>query len=316
MPPAKRFEVLREGICSNFMPWAIECSERSEFSAHIESLQTSKGSIASCLINPIDSRRTAHELSQSKSDCVYGNFIVSGNYRVRQFGREETAVTGDIILYDSSSPVDVVAHNTEKYHDISIKIDKSAFDPLISDSLVENVLIKKSELMRPIDSMLKFLSRSLLALPAEELEVLFDAWIQMLPAVLRKSHADRPLFPEFRIGQEITRELFDYIGRELSNPELSPTSAADHLGISVRYVHKLMAISGTTFSTHVMNQRLGKIMCDLYSVPKSSQSIAKIAFRWGFNDLSTFNRLFKRKFGVTPKQFRGGGDAYDAQVDE
>jgi AraC-like DNA-binding protein len=29
-----------------------------------------------------------------------------------------------------------------------------------------------------------------------------------------------------------------------------------------------------------------------------------VAFRWGFNELSSFNRAFKKKYGCTPSQFR------------
>jgi AraC-like DNA-binding protein len=33
-------------------------------------------------------------------------------------------------------------------------------------------------------------------------------------------------------------------------------------------------------------------------------SVAQVAFRWGFTDLSTFHRAFRRAFGVTPGDVR------------
>jgi AraC-like DNA-binding protein len=36
----------------------------------------------------------------------------------------------------------------------------------------------------------------------------------------------------------------------------------------------------------------------------SSLSIAEIGYDCGFNNLSNFNRIFKKKKGVTPKEFR------------
>ena len=36
----------------------------------------------------------------------------------------------------------------------------------------------------------------------------------------------------------------------------------------------------------------------------SSLSIAEIGYDWGFNNLSNFNRIFKKKKGVTPSEFR------------
>ena len=35
-----------------------------------------------------------------------------------------------------------------------------------------------------------------------------------------------------------------------------------------------------------------------------SLTISEIAYRAGFNDLSTFNREFRRHFGATPSEFR------------
>ena len=37
---------------------------------------------------------------------------------------------------------------------------------------------------------------------------------------------------------------------------------------------------------------------------ESQESILEIAQQCGFDNLSYFNRLFKRKYGVTPRQIR------------
>jgi AraC-like DNA-binding protein len=36
----------------------------------------------------------------------------------------------------------------------------------------------------------------------------------------------------------------------------------------------------------------------------TTQSIGEIAYRCGFNNLSNFNRIFKKKKECTPKEFR------------
>ena len=37
----------------------------------------------------------------------------------------------------------------------------------------------------------------------------------------------------------------------------------------------------------------------------TEESVTQIALKCGFENLSYFNRLFRRKFGVTPGQYRG-----------
>ena len=36
----------------------------------------------------------------------------------------------------------------------------------------------------------------------------------------------------------------------------------------------------------------------------ADESVATIAFRWGFGDLSGFNRAFRATFGATPREVR------------
>jgi AraC-like DNA-binding protein len=90
----------------------------------------------------------------------------------------------------------------------------------------------------------------------------------------------------------------------IGDAALSPRSAALSLGISVRYVHKLFAITGTTFSAHVLAKRLELVRRDLASVECRHQPIFGLAYRWGFNDISTFIRAFKKKYGCSPSEYR------------
>jgi AraC-like DNA-binding protein len=94
-----------------------------------------------------------------------------------------------------------------------------------------------------------------------------------------------------------------YIDRNLSNPDLSPSLVADQLGVSVRYIHKLFASTAETFGSYVTERRLERIKWDLLA-SNQRPPIAAMAYRWGFGDLSTFNRAFKSRYACTPSQFR------------
>lgn len=59
--------------------------------------------------------------------------------------------------------------------------------------------------------------------------------------------------------------------------------------------------TGITFMDSLLEMRLGhasRLLID------TSQSIAEVAYNCGFNNISNFNRLFKKKKGCTPKAFR------------
>jgi AraC-like DNA-binding protein len=79
--------------------------------------------------------------------------------------------------------------------------------------------------------------------------------------------------------------------------------AARH-GISPRYIQMLFEDAGTTFSEFVLERRLSTAREMLNSPRYRSWSIAAIALEAGFNDLSHFNRRFKRRFSTTPTEAR------------
>ena len=78
-------------------------------------------------------------------------------------------------------------------------------------------------------------------------------------------------------------------------------------GVTPRYVQLLFEGQGTTFSAFVIERRLDLVRSMLRSPRYAGWSIVSIAFESGFKDLSHFNRRFRRRFGVTPSEFRRHG---------
>lgn len=88
------------------------------------------------------------------------------------------------------------------------------------------------------------------------------------------------------------------------DPSLAIQEIARRQGVTPRYVQRLLEEDGTTFSEFVTEQRLDATRAMLRSPRFRAWSIASIAFEAGFRDLSHFNRRFRRRFGVTPSDFR------------
>ena len=93
----------------------------------------------------------------------------------------------------------------------------------------------------------------------------------------------------------------------IANPNLSPQHVATDAGVSVRTVHRLFNLSGVTFRDWVRERRLERCWEELMDPAKARRTVADIAFRWGFNDLTTFNRSFRAKYGAAPTVLRTPG---------
>jgi AraC-like DNA-binding protein len=88
----------------------------------------------------------------------------------------------------------------------------------------------------------------------------------------------------------------------LADPSLSVGEVARRQGISPQYVQKIFNGEETTFTEFVLAQRLERAWHLLLT--RAERRISAIALECGFNDISYFNRSFRRRFGVRPSDVR------------
>ncbi len=93
-----------------------------------------------------------------------------------------------------------------------------------------------------------------------------------------------------------------YLEANLRDPDVDPDRVAAHFGVSTRYVQILFAREGMTVSDWIRQRRLENCRKALQS-KRLEETITEIAFTWGFNDASHFSRLFRRRFGMTPRAY-------------
>lgn len=90
----------------------------------------------------------------------------------------------------------------------------------------------------------------------------------------------------------------------VQNTRFNLDQLAKRQGISPRYVQMLFEETGTTFSEFALACRLDAASRMLTSPRYAGLSITDVAFEAGFNDLSHFNRRFKRRYSMTPSDMR------------
>jgi AraC-like DNA-binding protein len=91
--------------------------------------------------------------------------------------------------------------------------------------------------------------------------------------------------------------------RRFAEPDFSAQRLAFEAGLSERYVNELLYEAGASFSVRLNELRL-RTAVELLS-RHGERRVSDVAFECGFNDLSYFNRCFRRRFGLTPTAARG-----------
>jgi AraC-like DNA-binding protein len=94
------------------------------------------------------------------------------------------------------------------------------------------------------------------------------------------------------------------IAKRIDQPDLSIGTIAALHHCSPRYLQKLFEGDGTTFSDHVLAQRLARAHRLLTDPRRVHEKISAVAYDSGFANLSYFNRVFRRRYGVAPSDVR------------
>lgn len=111
-----------------------------------------------------------------------------------------------------------------------------------------------------------------------------------------------PVLP--RMTRYHLERIKEYLGRHLRDPGLSVRDVALALDMSVSHVHRIFAHEGCTVSEWLWSRRLEGCAGELASPAHAHRMVGEIALAWGFNDLSHFSRVFRQRFGMTPKEWR------------
>ena len=72
-------------------------------------------------------------------------------------------------------------------------------------------------------------------------------------------------------------------------------------GISLRQLHRRVEDTDSSVAKLVCEQRLHRCAGDLAA---HGAGVSQVAYRWGFNDLSHFCRMFRRRYGMSATEWQ------------
>ncbi len=106
-------------------------------------------------------------------------------------------------------------------------------------------------------------------------------------------------------AEKLRHDILEFADRHYLDNDLTAARVAGVLKVSARYVQMTFARLGTTPSAYVRSRRL-EHAARLLADPRCGAQVTGIALDCGFGDLSTFCRLFRTRYGVSPTQYRAG----------
>lgn len=233
------------------------------------------------------------------------HFQLSGRSINSQAGREAVLEPGDFTLCDASQPYSV--RFTESNHMLCIKVPTASLTRRLGD--VEQLICLPMQGQGGPGAMLS----SFLAALWSQIDLAGDRqWGETASEVTLDllSLAYGPLQERRTAASAQAQRLaaaHAVIDERICDPELSVSSIAEALGVSPRYVQMLFAREGVTPSAYILERRLRMAAEQLRRA--DGRCITEVAMAVGFNDLTHFGRAFRRRYGVTPRDYREGARA-------
>lgn len=106
---------------------------------------------------------------------------------------------------------------------------------------------------------------------------------------------------EFSYNSRRIEKVMEYINFNFDHPiKLSEVAKIANMA-EVSFSRFFKARTGVSFIDSLIDIRLGHASRKLID---TTEAVAEVAYNCGFNNISNFNRIFKKKKGCTPKEFR------------
>ncbi|MFF2654940.1 helix-turn-helix domain-containing protein [Streptomyces sp. NPDC058045] len=281
------------------------CTE-DEFGGVIEPWRLGETVISRIIAAPVRMRRTARMIARCDPEQLKVALQLRGRCRITQ-GRNETVVLpGHLAFYDTSRPYELV--HDEAFENLVVMVPRSwvhlSGDGLRSVTAGSHLAATGASGVASVfvQSLVAELSSGRLAGNAQ----LADALVGIINAALAEHLCpEEPTHPA-TLRHEQLRAVQESVESRLGDVFLTvPRIAAEHR-ISVRQLQKLFEHEHTTVTEWIRQRRLVRIRHDLADPKLASLPISRIAQRWGITDAGYFSKLFKARYGITPREYRAG----------
>jgi AraC-like DNA-binding protein len=297
------FDAWREEWMLRFLRVDLQVPDPSRFQMRVRALALPKISIIERRSTESVARR-ARGLLRDGDDALTFNFVLRRTFTHRDTTGQRLVEAGQAIILPLNEASDLFAPGGVR--GVSLRLDRATARSVARDA--EGWLRRPFPVEASAFRLLQIYLASLFSLPdglSPTLATLADIQVRELLANafdpsgdLARSNAHGGL--QAARLQAIVQDVMV----RLSDPGLSAAAVGLRLGLSERYVQKLMGTTGLSFSEFVRERRLERARLLLADPSRACLRVVDIAAMAGFGDLSHFNRDFRRRFGETPSAAR------------
>jgi AraC family transcriptional activator of tynA and feaB len=247
--------------------------------------------------------RTERLIRSSAHDNFFVGLLLSGGAVFSQDGRTADLSPGDIALLDSTRVYTVEV--PQSFDALWIRTPRHRLEARLHNTsqIMASKIDGRSGIGCVASEMLRASLEEAPRLSAEEANRVANTLLDLLGIAFtprwRRSDA-RPTAH----SNTMLRRVQNFVETRLDDESLTPAEVARVNRVSIRYVNKLFEREGYTLPRWIRMRRLERCRLELEDRVTPARRIADIAYAHGFKNVSHFNRVFRARFGCSPRGFR------------
>jgi AraC-like DNA-binding protein len=245
-------------------------------------------------------RRSEQDIRLDFGEHIFLLLQLEGSCGVEQFGRQNLIEPGDCLLVDSAAPSRFFFGGHFSNH-LSVHLPRQL---LLAERASRIAMSRRLASEDPMSTALRALIAKMLRTDqrhasAAELRQLL---LHTIRFAFTSEEAREIAAPKERACGRLEQARL-LIDKHLTEEFLTAPWLAQRLSISMRTLQEDFSALGATVTSYIRNRRLLLARDRLAEVRKGLMraSIAEVAYGSGFNDISYFNRCFKKAFECSPK---------------
>jgi AraC-like DNA-binding protein len=303
LDPRRKAAYWNEHACESFSPLVSELVDIRTFDGSIARTVIGDMVLADVYSEAQVVQHSRAHVARTRSPLFFLHLQLEGESISRQDGREAHLKAGDFTLCDSTRHYQSVFPGRNRLLVLGIP-DAQLRRRVANPECLAAIPIRGSSGVRGLfSSLLRHYwleCRRELEQPAAARVTC--AILDLLGAAYAQLPCTQPQRSSLASAHRI--RIINYIELHLHAPDLTPTTIAGACRMTPRYMHHLSSGQDESIARYIPRRRLEECARALLSDAQRGRTLTAIALDHGFNSPTHFGRVFRAKFGVTPREYR------------
>lgn len=309
LPPDDRIEIIRDAIWTTVMPVEIDYDRPGpQIEVFCRLAEAGPVNFSSARSTPTALRRTPALARQDHDPKVFLAVQVSGTSMFAQGDNQAVLHAGDMAIYESTRPYTVLNTTRTELHYFQVPRSALALPDATIDAVAGlRIGPDNNTLAAVVAPYFDSLGTSdVLDHPAAG-ELVAGPSIDLLRALITMHVADAQRAAAPLHGSLVLR-VREYVRAHLADRDLTAAAIAAAHHVSVRHLYAELERAGVGLQDTIRTLRLQECRRALRDPASAHLTVAAVGARWGFVDASHFGRVFRREYGMTPREWRAAPD--------